>query len=167
MKTCSECKELKEFNQFSKRSVSTDGLQPKCKKCNSKDNLKFRTEKPEHHQQWQWNNCDRVRELVRKFRKADKSSKIYSITNPLGETYIGMTNTPFSVRLLEHRAQYRKDKGRLPELHKSFDKFGFENHKIDVILELEGIDRKQLGFIETSFIQAFKQKGKSLNIRTK
>ena len=37
----------------------------------------------------------------------------------------------------------------------------------NVILELEGIDRVQLGFIETTFIKLYKELGKSLNIKIK
>jgi ribosomal protein S10 len=42
---------------------------------------------------------------------------------------------------------------------------GIQNHTFETILELEGIDRKQLENIESSFIEAVKQTGKSLNIR--
>ena len=144
MKKCSKCGETKSTSEFSKCKARKDGLQYQCRECNKKSNLKFRTENPEHHILWQKNNAKQHLDNVSRWRRADKSSKIYSITNPLGETYIGMTNTPFSVRMLEHRSHYRKDNGRLPELHKSFDKHGFENHKIDLLLELEGIYRKQL-----------------------
>lgn len=163
MKNCKQCGELKELNQFSKRSASTDGLQPKCKQCNSKDNLQFRTEKPEHHMLWQKDNAHQHLRNVTRYRKGDKSGKIYSITNENGECYIGMTNTHLSVRMLEHRMHYRRRHGELPALHNSFDKFGFDNHKVDVVLELDNINRTQLRLIEKAFIQSFKQKGISLN----
>ena len=162
-KLCKECGEIKETTQYSKRSASTDKLQPKCKKCNSKDNLDFRTENPEHHMQWQRSNSEQHVRNVARYRRADKPGKIYCISNGNGEYYIGMTNTHISVRMLEHRIHYRRRHGDLPALHQSFDKFGFDNHKVDVLLELEGIDRTQLRFIEKSFIQVFKQKGISLN----
>ena len=163
-KLCRECSKSKDITQFSKRSASSDGLQPKCKQCNSKDNLQFRIEKPEHHMQWQKDNAHQHTINVARYRKGDKSSKIYSICNPNGEHYIGMTNTHISVRMLEHKTQYRRRHGDIPKLHQSFDTFGFENHKVDVLLELEGIDRQQLRFIEKSFIQVYKQKGISLNV---
>jgi hypothetical protein len=112
---------------------------------------------------WQKNNPDRLCELVARYRRADKPGKIYSISNPNGEHYIGMTNTHISVRMLEHRLHYRRRHGALPALHQSFDTFGFDNHKVDVVLELDGIDRTQLRFIEKSFIESFNQQGKSLN----
>jgi hypothetical protein len=164
-KKCTKCGETKSTSQFSKCSARKDRLQYQCRDCNRKSNLKFRTQKPEHHADWQRNNLQRVCDLVKRYRKADKAGKIYSIQNPDGFVYIGMTETPINVRMLEHRAAYRKDRGRIPLLYDSFDKFGYKNHKIEVILELEGIDRQQLHFIESSFIQAFKQIGKSLNIK--
>jgi hypothetical protein len=163
IKLCKECNKSKDITQFSKRKASSDGLQPKCKQCNSKDNLQFRTEKPEHHEQWQKINQKRATEITYKWRRADKSGKIYCISNPNGECYIGMTKAYLSVRMLEHRLHYRRRHGALPTLHQSFDKFGFENHKVDILLELDGIDRTQLRFIEKSFIEVYKQKGISLN----
>ena len=162
-KLCRECNKVKETTQFSKRKASTDGLQMKCKQCNSKDNKDFRINRPEHHMEWQRSNADQHSRNVARYRKADKPSKIYYISNPNGEYYIGMTNTHISVRMLEHRIHYRRRHGALPGLHESFDKFGIENHKVDVVLELDGIDRTQLRFIEKSFIQLYKQKGISLN----
>ena len=162
-KLCKECGILKETIQYSKRSASTDGLQPKCKQCNSKDNKDFRTENPAHHMQWQKDNAEQHVRNVSRYRRADKPGIIYSISNENGEHYIGMTNTYISVRMFEHKTHYRRRHGDIPKLHESFDKFGFDNHKVDVLLELEGIDRQQLRFIEKSFIQIFKQKGISLN----
>jgi hypothetical protein len=164
-KQCKQCGKVKETTQFSKMSASSDGLQPKCKKCNSKDNLEFRTQNPEHHVQWQRNNPQQHIINVSRYRRADKAGKIYSITSPDGFVYIGMTNTHISVRMQEHKAHFRRGKIKLPLLHDSFRKFGFHNHKIDVVLELDGIDRKQLGFIEKTFIQLYKQQNKSLNIQ--
>ncbi len=169
-KQCIDCGKVKDTTQFSKRTSSKDGLQSKCKQCNSKDNHKFRTEiNPEHHAKWQTNNWDRFMNYMRKYRKADKTGIIYAITNPEGEVYIGMSEMFLKVRMIEHRKHYRQYKeGKresLPGLHDSFDKYGVINHKSEIILELEGIDRKQLEHIERSFIEAVKQTGKSLNIR--
>jgi hypothetical protein len=170
MKRCIKCREQKELTQFSKCSARKDGLQNNCKKCNSEDNLKFRTEiNPYHHADWQHKNPQRLCELVSKYRKSDKGGKIYSIKNPAGEVYVGMTEAHLSVRKLEHRQHYKKaKKGKqapLPLLHESFDLYGINNHIFETIVELGDIDRKQLGFIETSFIQSFKEIGKSLNVR--
>jgi len=172
MKRCTKCGKQKETTQFSKCSARKDFLQDNCKECNKVDNLKFRTQiNPEHHAEWQRNNPDRLNELVKKYRKADKGGAIYSIRNPEGETYIGMTEAHLNVRWLEHRQHYnRAKKGKnllLPKLHASFDVHGIENHTFEVVVEMPGIDRKQLRFIETTFIESFQQIGKSLNIRVR
>ena len=169
-KECKQCGKSKDTTQFSKCSSAKDKLQPKCKNCNSNDNQKFRIEiNPEHHAKWQTNNWDKFMSYLRKYRKADKNGIIYAITNPDGETYIGMSEMYLNVRMIEHRKHYKQFKqgkrDSLPGLHKSVDKFGWKRHDIKTLLELEGIDRKQLEYIESSFIEAVKQTGKSLNIR--
>jgi hypothetical protein len=80
-----------------------------------------------------------------------------------------MTEMYLQVRKYEHTNHYRRalkgKRERLPGLHDSFDKYGIHNHQFETIVELDGYDRKQLGFVESSFIQAFKQIGKSLNFK--
>ena len=80
-----------------------------------------------------------------------------------------MSEMYLKARITEHKSHYRKFKqGKrksLPLLHNSFDMHGIKNHKFEIIVELEGIDRKQLEYIESSFIASVKQTGKSLNIR--
>jgi len=170
MKQCNTCNKVKESTQFSKCNANKDGLQIKCKQCNSKDNHKFRTEiNPQHHAKWQISNWDKFMGYLTKYRKADKNGIIYAITNPNGETYIGMSEMYLKARMMEHRKHYKQYKqGKrksLPLLHNSFDMHGIKNHKFEIIVELEGIDRKQLEYIESSFIASVKQTGKSLNIR--
>jgi len=172
MKRCIKCGESKDEAQFSKCKANKSGLQHNCKSCNKEDNLKFRTEiNPQHHAEWQRSNPDKLCELVAKYRKADKGGLIYSIRNPNGDTYIGMTEAYLNVRWLEHRQHYKRTKKNqmfvLPKLHASFDKYGVENHTYEVVIELPGYDRKQLAFVETSFIQSFQEIGKSLNVRIK
>ena len=170
MKKCSKCRAVKETTQFSKCSARMDGLQDKCKSCNKVDNLKFREEiNPQHHADWQRKNPEAAYRILKKHRKADKSPLIYSIKNPNNDVYIGMTEAHLSVRKAEHKLHYHKVKqgkqARLPLLHGSFDKYGVENHIFEVVVELVGYDRKQLGYVESSFIQSFKEIGKSLNKR--
>jgi hypothetical protein len=169
-KVCRRCCKLKDTTQFSKRKASSDGLQGDCKECNTITNKKFRTEiDPKHHERWQKSNWDKFVSYIKKYRKADKSGIIYAIINPEGETYIGMSEMRFNVRMIEHRKHYRQFKqGKrtsLPGLHDSFDKYGLENHRFETILELEKIDRKQLEYIERSFIDVLQQQNKSLNTR--
>jgi len=169
---CKQCDKSKAESQYSKCSSAKNGLQPKCKSCNSKDNLKFRKEiNPEHHAEWQRDNPQAFYEIVKKYRKADKSPIIYSIKNPDGFFYIGRTEAFLTIRAAEHRRHFQKaEKGKahpLPLLHQSFRKYGIKNHEFKVVLELEGCDTKQLAFVETAFIKSFQELGKSLNIKTK
>jgi len=170
LKECKGCGKQKETTEFSKCKSEKDSLQRKCKDCNSKDNHKFRTEiDPKHHERWQNNNWDKFVEYNKKYYRADKTPTIYSVTSPEGFVYIGHTMTYPKVRINEHRRHYRQYKqGKrncLPGLHESFDTFGIQNHKFEVVTQIEGIDRKQLEYIERSFISAVKLTGKSLNAR--
>ena len=169
-KQCYNCGKSKDISAFSKRAASKDGLQNKCKECNKIDNHKFRTEiNPEHHAVWQKNNYERAKELIKKYRVADKPGKIYFIKNPIGQFYIGMTEAHLSVRWLEHRVHYRQTltgkRTPLPGLHESFDKYGIENHEVGVVVEFDEIEREDLKNYESIFIQSFRDLGVCLNKR--
>jgi len=171
VKQCNKCGEIKEHSQFAKKTASKDGLQQRCKSCNKVDNLHFRTEiNPKHHQIWQKQNSDKVVEIVSRYRKADKNGLIYYIKNPEGKFYVGMTKTHFIVRMIEHRAKWKrgingKSKSTIPLLWDSFSKWGFDNHEKGILLEFENIDRKTLRRYEAECIKTFKEMGISLNIK--
>lgn len=167
-KECKFCGQTKDTTQFSKCSSSKDGLQPRCKECNKKDNLKFRTEiNPTHHKNWQSEHWDNFIGYMKKYRKADKVPIIYSFTNPEGKQYIGMTEAYASVRLLEHRSHYKRAlKGKRPRLdllHDSFDNYGIDNHQFKIMKECTGLDRKQLRELEKAYITLNKFQNISLN----
>ena len=169
LKQCTCCFKTLPYEMFSKNSKAKDGKQFHCKECNKKENLKFRTEiNPQHHEIWQSNNRKRATELVTKYRKGDKPGKIYYIVNPEGEYYIGMTNTPMSVRIMEHRTKWKRfNKGvskiHHPLLFASLDKWGWEGHRTGVIIEDENVSRTELRKWERECIGFFMSKGKSLN----
>jgi len=171
MKECRQCKQTKELSAYSKCTSNKDGLQYKCRECNKKDNYNFRTEKPEHHEIWQSNHRPRVKELIKKYRRADKGGLIYLIRNPIGELYIGASEMYLKVRKLYHITHYKRalagKRQRLPLLHNSFDTWGVKNHTFEEVVHFEDIDRKQLEMIESSFIQSVKLTGKSLNYKIK
>ena len=170
LKHCNKCGNTKSTTEFSKRSASSDGLQSYCKSCNSKDNLKFRTEtNPTHHKNWQKENPDRIAELVSEYKRAKESGQIYYIKNNEGFYYIGMTKTLLNVRMTEHRIKYRrwkngKSKPLCPLLFQSFDTHGLDNHQFGTILQFDNISRKQLRVYEKEVIHTFKELGISLNL---
>ena len=64
-----------------------------------------------------------------------------------------------------NRIQKGKEESTLPHLHASFEKFGFNNHKFDLLFEDETISRNALKKIETIFIKTYKETNLSLNKR--
>lgn len=170
LKQCSGCGKIKDTTQFSKKTKSKDGLQDKCKQCNKKDNLKFRTEiNPDHHRIWQDNNWDKFVGYMQDYRRADKGGIIYAIVNPIGQQYIGMTEAYHKVRVLEHKKHYRQatmgKRNRLNLLHDSFDKYGIDNHEFKVVKECTGLTREQLKELESAYITLNKFQNISLNTK--
>lgn len=170
-KICNHCSTSKPFSDFHKKSLSKDGLQPKCKSCVKEINTNFRKNKPTYQVDWQRTNHTKWLEYVtnwaKKNVKADASrSKIYFCTNPCGKVYVGHTQTAFSQRKSAHKVQWHDDKRTLPYLHQSFSDYGFENHKWEVI-DMAGVDKETLKIIEYSIINQFNQLGISLNKRLK
>jgi hypothetical protein len=169
-KQCNRCHKVKDTTQFSKCKANKDGLQYQCKQCNMETNLKFRSEiNPQHHKIWQDKNWDKFIEYMKNYRKADKGGIIYSITNPAGLQYIGMTEAYDKVRFNEHRRHYKRasegKRDRLGLLHDSFDKYGIENHEFKVIKECPGLTREQLKQVEKAFITLNKFQNISLNTK--
>lgn len=171
MKECKKCGKVKDYSQFSKKTKSKDGLQDRCKACNKVDNDYFRFElNPEHHAEWQRKNPQRLVEIVAKHRRADKAGVVYALIAPDGYVYVGETKTHLNVRIMEHRVKYRRFlEGKVTSLHpllfESFNKYGFENHKLEILYKNETISKKELKEIEKKYIQQYKQIGKSLNIK--
>lgn len=167
-KECKCCGKIKDTIQFSKCSRKADGLQSKCKACNSLDNQKFRTIiNPTHHQKYQVENYDTHLERMKTYRRAAYTPKLYYIKNPDGAMYIGMTEMKLTVRALEHRHHYKRalqgKRKRLPLLHQSFDKYGLDSHQFGLLSEHPGLNRKELHKLEKACINSIKVAGVSLN----
>ena len=62
-----------------------------------------------------------------------KKAVIYSITMPNGKKYIGVTEN-FYRRKIDHKTKW-KNKARFNDLYDSFDVFGFEEAKWDILEE--------------------------------
>ena len=170
-KECNQCNSTKPLTDFYKMSASKDGHQPKCKICVKEVNQNFRENKPEYQIEWQRTNHTKwakyVSDWAKENAKADDSrSAIYTIQNEAGEIYVGSTQTLFSQRKSAHKIQYLNKTRRIPLLHNSFDKHGYDNHKW-TILDMSGVDRDTLRAIEYQMINNFNNLGISLNTRLK
>jgi len=141
-KHCNQCGVLKQSSEFSKCRRRKDGLQPKCKECNKKDNKKFRTEiQPDYYSYINGYFADKTKwEYISLYNKADKPIKIYMINFDDGSKYIGSTKTLMSVRLTRHIADYRRvlegHRSRaIPLLHSKFDEFDSVEDVVEHIKE--------------------------------
>jgi hypothetical protein len=141
-KRCSKCGEEKPTNQFNKESKSPDGYQAYCTCCK--------------------------KEIHGEYMKSNKSSLIYRIVNPIGDTYIGSTQRLLHLRFTTHRADYNLHLNnkitKFPMLYKSFDKWGIDAHTFELVADLGNISSEQLRVIESKMIIALKKNGKSLNV---
>lgn len=67
---------------------------------------------------------------------------IYSITNPIGEVYVGSTKNKLAQRKAEHK--YNLKRKRKGKIYDSFNKYGFNNHLIKVIAKTDENSRLEL-----------------------
>ena len=89
-KKCNKCGELKPKNLFSKRSISVDGLQYKCKQCekeakqswfiNNPEKAKISKEKMKH---WRSENVEKCNQISRRWARENKEkARAWAIANP-------------------------------------------------------------------------------------
>lgn len=170
-KICNHCNKRKSVDEFHKKSASKDGLQAKCKLCVKEVNQNFRQTKPTYQLDWQKKNSKKWLKYLSNWAKEniyadDSRSKLYYIVNPEQKVYVGSTQTAFSMRQSAHKGQYQRRYKGLPLLHKSFDTYGYDNHKW-VVMDMSGTDRETLMMIEYTMINHFNKLGMSLNKRLK
>lgn len=139
---CSKCGETKSTTQFNKEAKSKTGYQSYCVSCK--------------------------KDIHSEYMKSNKSSLIYRIVNPLGDTYIGSTQRLLHLRFTTHRADYNRHlkygTEKFPILYKSFDKWGIDAHTFELVADLGNISSEDLRNIESKMIIALKKNGKSLNV---
>jgi len=170
-KSCNQCNQSKPTTEFYKRKASPDGLQMKCKSCFKIINKTFRDTNPQYQVDWQRANPVEWLAYVTKWakvnRNADNSrSAIYYIINPAKEIYVGYSQTSFCARKSAHKKDYKRNKGLIPYLHESFDKYGYGNHSW-VVMDMAGMDKDTLKIIEYAMANEFTKLGISLNKRLK
>lgn len=164
-KQCTKCGITKEYQQFSKCRRNKDGHQYHCKECNNRDNKRFRNEiDPEYMNRWYGSNRKHWNEYLNNYSKVTNTNTIYSITAPNGDVYIGFTQRKKRFRLGEHKKFYKSGLQRIPLLYESFDRFGIDNHTIEILKQFEGT-RDEGMELESKLIEFYKSINKSLNIK--
>ena len=158
-KTCWKCGKDKPatLEYFHKRSISPDGLQLMCKPCRLDNNKKKYVENPDYYVEYRNENRDTLNRTttnwVKKNRSANYKEKIYKVTAPDGNFYIGHTaHINAEYRLSIHMTKYRQGRNDAPLLFESFTKYGLDAHTIEVIEEL-GYDKDEAEKRETYWIQ--------------
>jgi hypothetical protein len=92
------------------------------------------------------------------------TNTIYSITAPNSDVYIGFTQRKKRFRLAEHKKFYKTRLQCIPLLYESFDRYGIENHTIEILKQWEGT-RDEGMEMESKLIQFYKSINKSLNVK--
>ena len=145
LKQCNQCGKVKPLSDYHKKTASKDLKQDKCKSCVKQINKNFREIKPKYQITWQRQNSKKHIEIVTRFRRADKSYKVYYIKSPDGLYYIGMTQMHLPVRWIEHKAKFNrwmngKKTTQHPNLFQSFKTHGINNHEVGTLFESEDLD---------------------------
>ena len=148
---CSKCCEMKPTTEFNKSSKSKSGFQNYCRECFKVNNARKEV-------------VEKRYEYNRDYMKGDKDGLIYTITNPMGQTYCGSTQRLPNLRWNSHKASYINQPGSFPALHKSFDIWGIDAHQFKVIDSYVNINKMELRHIESNMIKAYKVNGLSLNM---
>lgn len=166
MKQCTKCKNIKPYEQFSKLTKSKDGYQYHCKECNNKDNYKFRHEiDPTYMNRWFDKNRTHWQTYMNDYSRVGDTNTIYAITAPNGDTYIGFSQRKKRFRLAEHKKFYKAGtKNKVPLLWESFDRYGIDNHRFEVLKQFKGTKEEGMQ-IESNLIQFYKSINKSLNVK--
>jgi hypothetical protein len=113
---------------------------------------------------WFTKNKDKWNVYYKNYSTVGNINTIYSYTNPKGEVYIGLTRRKrIKFRFSEHKKQFQHRNGLFPLLHASMNKFGYDNHTIEVVHQSVGT-KYEGRILESEFIQLYKSKGISLNI---
>jgi hypothetical protein len=104
-----------------------------------------------------------AKERRKEYKKGNKDGIIYTITNPIGQVYVGTSNMLPNIRWSYHKTDFKFKKGNIPLLHQSFDKWGVDTHLFTVIKNYGDINKKELLEIEGNMIKHLNSNGKSLN----
>lgn len=165
--TCTHCGKTKPLtSEFWHRNKNyKNGYLKRCKPCQLAFVNQYNKENPQYWKKYREDNAAYIRDYYTDYYGMD-TCKIYGIVNPIGETYIGMSQfKSIDIRFSHHKSDYRTKHGSYGKLHESVDKWGWDAHELILIEDLKSTDRKKGLARETFWIQHYMKMGKSLNIK--
>lgn len=171
--TCSDCGESKPYtNQYFPYQIKKEGkLLKRCKSCQLIRTKEYYKNNPNYFKEYREDNWETsMKDYILNWMKINNAAKykckIYSITSPDERVYIGLTKRKtIKFRFLEHKKCFSAGIVKIRALCESFDKWGVENHKLQLIEELDTTDRNLGRKLESKWIKHYKNLGKSLNIQ--
>ncbi len=165
---CADCGEAKPYtNDYFPYQIKEEGkLLKRCKACqlirtkeHYRNNKKYFVEYREEH--WESGMRDYTREWMKENLMAEYNCKVYKLTAPDGNFYVGLTQYKYlTYRMRFHKKSFKENTNSQPLLHESFRKWGIKNHKMELIEEL-GLDRDEGELRETHWINEL---GATLNM---
>jgi hypothetical protein len=142
---CTRCKIEKPVTDFQKCKRRASGYQVHCRQCQNSATKKYREDTDNAY----WVHGE------------GKPYYLYTITNPLGEKYVGYTGARPNVRWARHKSQYRHGKIGMVKLYNSFETYGVDNHTFEVVKEIP--DKILAMQEETILILKLREINKDLN----
>ena len=137
-----------------------------CKPCQLKKVTKYNQSNKQYWKQYRIDNADYIRDYYQEYYDTDQPIKIYGIQNPNGEVYVGMTQMrDWNIRISQHKTSYKLERGSYPKLHESLDRYGWDNHSVVLIEEMDTKDRSRGLSRETMWIEHYIKMSKSLNLK--
>jgi group I intron endonuclease len=88
---------------------------------------------------------------------------IYKITSPSGKFYIGVTNN-FRRRMSEHLSDWKNRTEKIA-LHNSFTKYGFENHRKEILIT--GLPKNMAYDIEKKLVQKLESNNSKIGLNSR
>ena len=168
-KKCRKCKIEKPLTEFSKRKALKDGLQYKCKACQSQSSANWRGIPKNKEKQAQynanWYAIPKNKEKIAQYhaeRKAEQPNCTYRIKNLVNnKVYIGET-TRGELRWKDHLRYLGGNRHENKPLQEDFNKHGEEAFEWSILKEFESEDKDALLLEEARTIQQYIQDGVEL-----
>lgn len=165
-RTCSKCGVTKPLDSehYHRNKNYKGGFLMRCKPCQMEYVTQYNQSNPQYWKKYRKDNEQYIRDYYQEYYDTNQPIKIYGIQNPIGEVYVGMTQMrDWNIRIGQHKTSYKVHHGSYPKLHDSLDRYGWDNHSVVLIEEMDTKDRSRGMSRETNWIEHYCKMGKSLN----